>query len=132
MGLEEFMGRLPMPTIVLRWTLKPVYQNRAARDFFAVWEKGPEDAKRTKATSPIPSEILDRCRLLRQQWLDASRANVSETSLDEQQVHHPGLPHLRATIHLKQLKSAGVARPHFLIRCENRSPDTGRSSQAVN
>jgi hypothetical protein len=63
MDLEEFLSRLPMPTILLRWNLKPIYQNGAARDFCAVWEKGPEAAKRTKATSPIPSEILDRCRL---------------------------------------------------------------------
>ena len=132
MGLEEFMGRLPMPTIVLRWTLKPVYQNRAARDFCAMWEKGPEQAKLTKATSSIPSEILDRCRLLKQRWVDASHANGSQTSLDEQQVHHPGLPHLRSTIQLKQLKSAGVARPHFLIRFENLSPDTNGTARLAN
>jgi DNA-binding CsgD family transcriptional regulator len=89
-----------------------------------MWEKGPEEAKRTKATSPIPSEILDRCRVLKQQWVDVSRANTSQTSLEQVQVHHPRLPHLQATIHLKQLKSAGVARPHFLIRCENLCPDT--------
>jgi DNA-binding CsgD family transcriptional regulator len=132
MGLEEFMGRLPMPTIVLRWTLKPVYQNRAARDFCAVWEKGPEQAKLTKATLSVPSKILDRCRLLKQQWVDPSRTNASQTTLDEQQVHHPTLPHLRATIQLKQLKSAGVARPHFLIRCENLSPDTDGSARLAN
>jgi DNA-binding CsgD family transcriptional regulator len=132
MGLEEFMGRLPLPTIVLRWTLKPVYQNRAARDFCAVWEKGPEQAKVMKATSSVPSEILDQCRLLKQQWVDGSRADGAQTSLDEQQVHHPRLPHLRATIHLKQLKSAGVARPHFLIRCKNLSRDTGRSRRPTN
>ena len=67
MDLEGFLSRLPLPTILLRWNLKPIYQNRAARDFCAVWEKGPEEAKRTKATSPIPSEILNRCRLLKQQ-----------------------------------------------------------------
>jgi DNA-binding CsgD family transcriptional regulator len=121
-----------MPTIILRWNLKPIYQNRAAREFCAVWEKGPEDAKRTKATSPVPSEILDRCRLLKQQWLDASRANSSQTSLGAEQVHHPRLAHLRATIHLKQLKSAGVARPHFFIRCENLDPDIARPAQPVN
>lgn len=129
MGLEESMGRLPLSTIVLRWTLKPVYQNRAARDFCAVWEKGPEEARRTKAASPIPSEILDRCRLLKQEWVDATPANAAQTSLDEQQVHHPTLPHLRATIHLRQLKSAGVARPHFLIRFENLSRDTNGSAR---
>src|SRR5947208_13539515 len=131
MDLEEFLSRLPLPTILLRWNLKPIYQNRAARDFCALWEKGPEEAKRTKATSPIPSEILNRCRLLKQQWVDASRANTSQTSLEQVQVHHPRLPHLRATIHLKQLKSAGVARPHFLIRCENLCPDTARSAPAI-
>lgn len=132
MGLEESVGRLPLPTIVLRWTLKPVYQNRAARDFCAMWEKGPEQAKLTKATSSVPSEILDRCRLLKQQWVDALPANAPQTSLDEQQVHHPKLPHLRATIHLRQLKSAGVARPHFLIRFENLSPDTDGSARLAN
>jgi DNA-binding CsgD family transcriptional regulator len=130
MDFEEFLNRLPMPTILLRWNLKLIYQNRAAREFCAVWEKGPEEAKRTKATSPIPSEILDRCRVLKRQWVDASRANTSQTSLEQAQVHHQRLPHLRATIHLKQLKAAGVARPHFLIRCENLCPDTARSAPA--
>jgi len=130
MDFEEFLNRLPMPTILLRWNLKPIYRNRAAREFCALWEKGPEQAKRTKATSPIPSEILDRCRVLKQQWVDTSRANTSHTSLEQVQVHHPRLPHLRATIHLKQLKSAGVARPHFLIMCENLCPDSTRSVPA--
>ena len=119
MDLEEFLSRLPLPTIVLRWNLKPIYQNRAARDFCAVWEKGPEEAQLTKATSPIPSEILDRCRLLKQQWVAARRTNARQTSFKEERVHHPRSPHLRATLHLKQLSSIGVAQPHFLIECED-------------
>ena len=105
MDLEAFLGRLPLPTILLRWNLKPIYQNRAARDFCAVWEKGPEDAQLTKATSPIPSEILDRCRLLKQQWAHAQRPIVPQTGFKEKRVHHPRSPHLRATLHLKQLGS---------------------------
>src|SRR5881275_3010839 len=132
MDLEEFLGRLPLPTILLRWNLKPIYQNRAAREFCAVWEKGPEDARRTKATSPIPSEILDRCRLLKQQWADAKRPIAPQTGFKEEQVRHPRLPHLRATLHLKQLGSAGVARPHFLIECgdlrRRTAPHIGPSS----
>jgi len=132
MGLEEFLGPLPLPTIVLRWTLKRVYQNRAAREFCSVWEKGPEHARVTKATSPIPCEILDRCRLLKQQWVKASRVNALQTSLEEEHVHHPNLPHLRATIVLKQLKSAGVARPHFLIRCEDLFRNGGGPARLAN
>jgi DNA-binding CsgD family transcriptional regulator len=118
-GLEEFVGRLPLPTIILRWDLKLIYQNRAARDFCAVWEKGPEEARITKTRSPIPFEILDRCSALKQQWTCTRRTNALQAGCQEEQVHHPRTSHLRATIHLKQLKLAGVARPHFLIECED-------------
>jgi DNA-binding CsgD family transcriptional regulator len=130
MDLEEFLRRLPLPTIILRWNLKPIYQNRAARDFCAVWEKGPEEAKRTNATSPIPSEILDRCRLLKQQWTEAERRAPSRPRriFREEQVHHPRLPHLRATVHLRQIKPAGVVRPHFLVECEDLSRNGTRSA----
>jgi DNA-binding CsgD family transcriptional regulator len=116
--LEEFVGRLPLPTIILRWDLRLIYQNKAARDFCAVWDKGPEEARMTKARSPIPSKILDRCRMLKQRWARTRRANALQAG-EEEQVHHPQRPHLRATIHLKQLKLAGVARPHFLVQCED-------------
>jgi DNA-binding CsgD family transcriptional regulator len=135
MDFEEFLRRLPLPRMLLRWNLKLIYQNRAARDFCAVWEKGPEEAKRTKATSPVPSEILDRCRLLKQQWTDAHRTNAPRTCFKEEQVQHPRSPHLRATLHLKQLKSAGVARPHFLIECEDlrrqATPRAGTASSCL-
>jgi DNA-binding CsgD family transcriptional regulator len=132
MDLEAFLSRLPLPTILLRWNLKPIYLNRAARDFCAVWEKGPEEAQMTKATSPIPSEILDRCRLLKQQWAHAQRPIAPQTGFKEERVHHPRSPHLRATLHLKQLSSCGVAQPHFLIECEDLRchpvPSTGPAS----
>jgi DNA-binding CsgD family transcriptional regulator len=119
---EEVLRGLPLPTIILRWNLRPIYQNKAAREFCAVWEKGPEEAKRTKASSPIPVEILDRCRVLKQEWMDAQRRVRSEqrTDFKEEQVRHPRSPHLRATIQLKQINSVGVAGPHFLIACEDR------------
>jgi DNA-binding CsgD family transcriptional regulator len=134
MELEEFLRQLPLPTIILQWNLRPIYQNWAARDFCAVWEKGPEHAKRTKATSPIPSEILDRCRLLKQQWLEAERRALSKPRriFKEEQVRHSRLPHLRATIRLKHIKSAGVARPHFLIECEDSCHNGGTPARLVN
>lgn len=113
---EEFLRGLPLPTIILRWNLKPIYQNKAAREFCAVWEKGPEEAKRTKATSPIPVEIFERCRVLKQEWIDSEE----RADFKEEQVQHSGLPHLRATIQLKQINSVGAAGPHFLIACEDR------------
>jgi DNA-binding CsgD family transcriptional regulator len=120
-----------LPTIILRWDLRLIYQNRAARDFSAVWEKGPAEARLINARSPVPSEILDRCRVLKQQWTRTRRTNALQAGCEEEQVHHPRMPHLRATIHLKHLKLAGVARPHFLIQCEDlRSPAAPRSEPA--
>jgi DNA-binding CsgD family transcriptional regulator len=119
--LEEFLARLPLPTIILRWNLKPIYQNNAARDFCAVWEKGPEEARRTKANFSMPSEILDRCRVLKEKWRNARSQGRATRRIDfkEEEVNHPRQPHLRATIHLKQINSVGVAGPHFLIACED-------------
>src|SRR5882762_8434422 len=100
---EEFLRRLPLPTIILRWNLKPIYQNNAAREFCAVWEKGPDEAKRTKANSSIPPEILNRCRVLKDKWRNAQpqmRA-TRRTDFKEEQVNHSHLPHLQATIQLK-------------------------------
>ncbi len=127
--LEEFLRRLPLPTIVLRWNLKPIYHNNAARDFCAVWEKGPEEARRTKAKSSMPSEILERCRALKEKWRTAKPQGRAPRRVDfkEEEVTHPREPHLRATIHLKQINSVGVAGPHFLIACEDLCQTAQRS-----
>jgi len=121
LNFQQFLRRLPLPTIILRWNLKPIYRNPAAREFCAVWEKGPEEAKRTNANSPVPAEIVDQCRVLKQRWLhDQSQMRSGRhAEFTEEQVQHPRSPNLRATIQLTQIKSAGVARPHFLIACEN-------------
>src|SRR5262249_23386206 len=67
--------------------------------------------------------ILDRCRLLKQRWMEAKRRSRSglRTIFEEERIHHPRLPYLRATVRLRDVKSAGVARPHFLIECEDLS-----------
>jgi len=77
---EEFLRGLPLPTIILRWNLRPIYQNKAAREFCAVWEKGPEEAKRTKASSPIPVEISKKNRcVIRDPRICAQRFNSSRS-----------------------------------------------------
>jgi len=118
-AFEEFIRRLPLPTIVLRWKLTMAYRNQAARDFCALWEKGPKQARLTKTRSPVPPEILERCRQLKQRWVHARRSTARPRNLATEQVHHPRMRHLRAMIWLRQLTPAAVARPHFLIECEN-------------
>jgi DNA-binding CsgD family transcriptional regulator len=117
MAFEQFLRRLPLPTILLRWNLQLVYLNQAAREFCAVWDKGPEMARLMKIEARLPSEILNACRALKKKWQQSPRLEMSLTARQEV-VHHPKWPRLRATLSLKQLSSAGVTRPHFLIECE--------------
>jgi DNA-binding CsgD family transcriptional regulator len=120
-AFEQFLRRLPLPTMLLRWNLRLVYQNQAAREFCALWEKGPKMARLMKANAPPPSEILDGCRGLRKKWQQLARLNMSLSTVKQEVVHHPKQSHLRAVISLKQLGSLGVTRPHFLIECQELS-----------
>src|SRR5207244_6952157 len=63
-AFEGFLSRLPLPTMLLRWNLRLIYQNKAAREFCILWEVGPELASLTQADQPVPPGILHRCRSL--------------------------------------------------------------------
>src|SRR5438309_7641326 len=121
-AFEELLRRLPLPTILLRWNLRLVYQNQAARDFCAVWEKGPNEARLINTRSPVPPEILDRCRQLKKQWSSAKRPSARLRLVNKDHVNSPRSTHLRATIRLKRLNSAGVGSRIFLSSAEIYSP----------
>jgi DNA-binding CsgD family transcriptional regulator len=118
-ALEQFMRRVPLPTVLLRWNLRLVYQNQAASDFLSLWQRGAERARLIKTKAVLPPEIFDRCRMLKKRWEQLGALNLPPSGFKDELVHHPKRRHLRATISLKQISSAGVARPHFLIEFEN-------------
>src|SRR5207302_5831469 len=101
-AFEQFLRRLPLPTMLLRWNLRLVYQNQAAREFCALWEKGPKMARLLKANAPLPSEILDGCRVLRKKWQQLTHLEMPFSADKQEVIHHPKQLHLRATISLKQ------------------------------
>ena len=116
--LEQFIRRVPLPTILLRWNLKLVYRNQSASDFCSVWQRGAEQARLIKSQTPLPAEVLDRCRVLKERWKQLGPLSFPASGFKDELVHHPKRRHLRATVSLKQISSAGVARPHFLIEFE--------------
>jgi DNA-binding CsgD family transcriptional regulator len=120
-AFEEFMRRLPPPTILLRWNLKVVYQNQAAREFCALWQMGPDRARVLKADVPVPNGILEGCRKLKERWRHDRQSpalSIPAKSSLKRLLYHPKLRHLRVNLNLRQISSLGVARPHFLIECE--------------
>jgi DNA-binding CsgD family transcriptional regulator len=118
-ALEQFMRRVPLPTILLRWNLGLVYRNQSASDFCSVWQRGAEQTRLIKSEAPLPLEVVDRCRMLKERWKRLNPLSFPTAAFRHELVHHPMRRHLRATISLKQISSAGVARPHFLVEFEN-------------
>jgi FixJ family two-component response regulator len=117
-AFESFLGRLPLPTMLLRWSRELAYQNRAAREFCLHWREGPEASRVMKATAPVPDEILDACRRLKKQWETSAGVKSTQPLISEEAVHHAKWKQLRATISLTHLNSVGLTPPLFLIRCE--------------
>ena len=118
-ALEQFMRRVPLPTLLLRWNLRLAYRNQAAAESCAVWQRGPLGARFIKLKAPIPPEILNQCRVLKKRWEQLSPLGLAPANFVDEAVRHPTRRDLRATISLKQISSAAFARPHFLIEFED-------------
>ena len=132
-AFEQFMRRVPLPTALLRWNLRLVYRNQAATEFCAVWQRGFSGLRFIKLKAPLPPEILDRCRVLKKRWKQLSPLGFAPANFSDETVRHPTQRDLRATICLKQISSAAVARPHFLIEFESLrgSPATGSQTSGA-
>jgi FixJ family two-component response regulator len=126
-ALETFLRRLPLPTMLLRWNLKLAYQNKAAREFCLAWREGPNASrvmKATAVTAPVPAEILDGCRRLKERWQKASGVNADQPAVGEDTFHHPKWHQLRVTISVTHVNTVGFTSPNFLVQCEEmRAPD---------
>src|SRR5437867_1012025 len=118
-AFEQFMRRVPLPTALLRWNLRLVYRNQAAAEFCAGWHRGFLGLRFIKLKAPLPPEILDRCRVLKNRWKQLTSLGLAPANFRDETVRHPTRRDLRATISLKQISSAAVARPHFLIEFES-------------
>jgi DNA-binding CsgD family transcriptional regulator len=127
MAFEEFLGRLPLPTILLQWNLKTVYLNKAAREFCELWKVGPEKARVLKASASIPSEILEQCRVLKKRWESSSHGHELSAMDRSEVIRSREWPQLRATVSLRQPGSTGLARPQFFIECEELTGARGRA-----
>jgi len=128
-ALEQFMRRIPLPTVLLRWNLRLAYRNQAGAESCAVWQRGPLGARFIKLKAPIPPEILNQCRVLKKRWEQLSPLSLASANLVDETVRHPTRCDLRATISLKQISSAAFARPHFLIEFEDLRGSSGTGYQ---
>ena len=118
-ALEQFMRRLPLPTVLLRWNLRLAYRNRAAAESCAVWQRRSPGERFIKTKAPLPPRVLNQCRVLKKRWKQLRPLGIAPDNFGDEVVRHPIRRDLRATISLKQITSAAFARPHFLIEFED-------------
>ena len=130
-AFEQFMRRVPLPTALLRWNLSLLYRNQAAAEFCAVWQSGFSRARLIKLKAALPPEILDRCRVLKKRWNQLSPLGLAPANFSDETVQHPTRRDLRAIITLKQISSAAVARPHFLVEFESLRGSAVNGSQTT-
>jgi DNA-binding CsgD family transcriptional regulator len=128
-AFEQFMRRVPLPTALLRWNLRLVYRNQAAAECCAVWQRGFSGPRFIKLKVPLPPEILDQCRVLKKRWKQLSPIELAPANFRGETVRHPTRRDLRATISLKQIGSAAVARPQFLVEFESLHGNTATGYQ---
>jgi DNA-binding CsgD family transcriptional regulator len=121
-AFETFLRRLPLPTMLLRWTLELAYQNKAAREFCLLWRDGPEASRVMKATAPLPDELLAACRCLKKRWETSAGVKSAQPIVSEEVVYHPKWKQLRATISITHLNIVGLTPPLFFIQCEELRP----------
>src|SRR5438132_8952411 len=88
-ALEQFMRRVPLPTILLRWNLRLVYRNQAASEFCSVWQRGAEQTRLIKSEAPLPLEVVDRCRMLKERWKRLNTLSFPTAAFKHELVHHP-------------------------------------------
>jgi hypothetical protein len=112
-ALEQFIRRVPLPTVLLRWNLTMAYRNQAAAEFCAIWQRGPSSARLIKLKAPLPPEVLNQCRVLGKRWEQLSPTGLAPANFWKETVRHPTRRDLRAKINLKQISSAAFARPIF-------------------
>jgi DNA-binding CsgD family transcriptional regulator len=118
-ALEQFMGRVPLPTVLLRWNLRLAYRNQAAAESCAVWQRRSPGERFIKTKAPLPPQVLNQCRVLKKRWKQLRPLGIGPDNFGDEVVRHPIRRDLRATISLKQISSAAFARPHFLIEFED-------------
>ena len=125
-AFETFLRRLPLPTMLLRWSLRLAYQNKAAREFCLAWREGPDAArvmKATPATAPVPPEILDGCRRLKRRWENASGVNADQPTIGQESFRHRNWHQLRVTISITHLSTVGLTPPDFFVQCQETRVD---------
>jgi len=109
-GLEDFLAKLPVPTILLDWQLAPFYHNEAARRAASRWSGADPHLKNCKFR--VPADLLGALKELPTRWVPGS------VTFPERTIPHPTLPGFKAFISARAVRSQQARDVSFVIRFE--------------
>src|SRR4051812_12694853 len=115
-GLQSFLRTLPLPTILLDWSLVPIYHNAAAAEAIAQWDGARRELKRARSILRLPPDLIAVMKRMRDDWTRAVRTEPGSTAFEVHELVHPQIAGLRAIITMTPLRSPQIGNPSFLLR----------------
>ncbi len=116
-SLRDVLQKLPVPLVMLDWSLQPFCFNFEARRLCVDWLHGEVEARAVKGAfvPAVPPEILVAC--------EARRHAALSSGFAPQFVHvaHARRPELSAQVELFENVGSAVGAPYFLIRLHRKS-----------
>ena len=122
--LQLIVARLPIPILLLDWSLDPVSFNPAARMACAEWLFGPEQARSLKLDrfGDIPPDIIQACEDERANAAAGRGGRVVQESRFAprfRRVGHPTYRELSAEVEAIQVARDVIGLPCFLVRFQS-------------
>jgi len=117
-GLEDFIGLLPLPTILVDWELNPLFHNPAARKAALRWEGANPHKKMLPDDFSIPKNLFPHLEEMRNEWTQAMRVEPVSSTFRERTLTHPEALGMKAILSMTPLHSPHFGKPSFVIRFE--------------
>lgn len=119
-AVEGFIDRSTLPSLVLDWDLRVAYRNRAAEDFCALWNFGPQaNSLSSSEVFQVPAPVINACTALRH-GIEARLRNQApppeSNGFDPfAPTRHPDHENLSIRIKPMELRAARLGLPGFLV-----------------
>jgi DNA-binding CsgD family transcriptional regulator len=125
-ALEELLRKLPLPTVVLEWNLKPAYCNR---EVLARWLSGAKARvmKPDRKALCMPVEIARACEKLKREWEASLWRDPRAEKVRKRMVNHPADANMRAAVSIIPLHHAAIGKPSFLVEIDAASAEKSLS-----
>ncbi len=117
-GFNAMLQRLPIASLLLDFDFRVIHETGSAREFTENWL----GARLKRSRNPsIPTEILETCKVLNQEWQSQIRQGFKDATPIAGKCLNPVNPSVEAEITLVFRQESALAYPCFLIQYHDRS-----------